>query len=546
MIPPFLALISDQSIINSNQYLLQTKNFLNFNDKDFLIFIAVSIFIIILLSNIFLSIISFLTKKIINNLNNSILSSLFKYYINLKFEESFLNQNSLSKITTKLNNEVARFCNSCLMSFFEIIKRVFAIFIMIAFLFYVEPIFTIYISLFFFIILIIFYKGLHKKLIHFGHIFTQLTQNKLSLVIESFSAIKEVKFLGIQNQLIREFFKNNIKLANADIIVYLLGNLPRYLLEIVSSFLFLSLLIYFIYVEEHFNQMIYTLSFVAVAAYKILPSLNTIMFNFSIFKSSLASYNFIKDDLENIKKLSNNNLKKSHLPKSDLNYIELSNIYYNYPNSKQNVLIDINLKFFLNKNYFIIGSSGSGKSTLIDIIAGIIIPKKGFYKFDDTIISNVNNDSINYYISYVPQQINFFNRSLLDNITLKFGSYTNEDILFVNILIDILNLREFINTLPDGIYSFVGDKSQNMSGGQRQRISIARALFRKKSILILDEATSSIDIMTEKKIIKNISQLKFIKSIISITHRENTLESYDNCIILDQGKIIFEGIYKNK
>ncbi len=542
LIPPYLALIADKTIIDTNEYLIFYKSLLGVNEKNFLIIIGISIFILILFSNIFLAIITFLTKRIINNLNNSILSELFNYYINIRFEESFLNKNSLTKITTKINNEVLRFTNQTLLPFFEIIKRCFAILIMTLVLFYIEPVFTIYIVFFFTVVLIIFYFGLHKKLVFFGKKFTDHTKQKLSLVIETFSALKEVKFLGIQKILMREFFKNNIKLSNVDVIVYLYANLPRYILEILASLLFISLLIIFIWNDQDFSSMIYTLSFIVVGAYKILPSLNTIMFNFSIFKSALPAYDFIKDDLDQIKKINNNiDLKENNI--HNINEIEIVNLNYSYPNTNVKILKNINLKFKIDNNYFILGASGSGKSTLIDIICGIIQPKDFIYKINSKNYTIDKLNTLNDHISYVPQQINFFDRSLIENITLKFNDNLQEDYNFVLKIISILDLNEFINSLPDGLDSYLGEKSQNMSGGQRQRLSIARALFRRKPILVFDEATSSIDFKTEKKIFENIKKLNFIKSIIAVTHRETILQENDNCIFINNGEIIFNDKY---
>lgn len=543
LIPPFLAIISDQSIIDTNYYLLSLKQILNLNDTNFLIFLAISIFILILCSNIFLSLISYLTKMLINAIKNNLLSDLFNYYINLKFEETFLNKNSYTKITTKINNEVLRFCDQTLLCFFEILKRIFAIIIMITILFVIEPLFTSYIVLFFLVVSLIYYFGFQNKLMFFGKKVTDRTEQKFSLVMEAFSALKEVKFLGIEKIMMREFFKNNVNLTKVDVILYMYANLPRYILEVVSSLLFFSILIFFILTERDFETMIYTMSFVVVAAYKILPALNQIMFNFTVFKSSLPAYHFIKDDLEIIKQ-KNRKIEKNLININSYEKIELKNLTYKYPGTDYNALNNININFETNKNYFILGSSGSGKSTLIDILCGIIEPRNFDYiintKFKLQDIKNINQ-----ILSYVPQQINFFNRTLLENITLKFNKVSKDDIIFVNEIIQILNLNELIDNLPHGINSYVGENIQNMSGGQRQRISIARALFRKKPILIFDEATSAIDNVTERMIYERITKLSFIKTLISVTHRENILVNDDNCIIMDKGNIKFIGKYKN-
>ena len=343
----------------------------------------------------------------------------------------------------------------------------------------------------------------------------------------------------------REFHKNNINLAKVDVLAYLLINLPRYIIEVVASLLLISLLIIFILNDQDFESMIYTLSFIVVAAYKILPSLNTIIFNFGVLKSGLPAYDFIKEDLEKFR-TSKISKKLNPLSINSINEIELNSLNYSYLGNNAKVLKNINLKFELkNKNYFILGPSGSGKSTLIDVLCCIIQPKDFEYKINNKVFSMEQLKNLNDYISYVPQQINFFNRTLIENITLNFNNNSDEDIKLVYELAELLELTEFINNLPNGIDSYLGEKIQNMSGGQRQRLSIARALFRKKPVLILDEATSSIDFETEKKIFDRLKTLPYLKSFIAITHRSSILSENDNCIIMDKGTILFEGKYKN-
>ncbi len=203
-----------------------------------------------------------------------------------------------------------------------------------------------------------------------------------------------------------------------------------------------------------------------------------------------------------------------------------------------------NLKIDLSNNFYLIGETGSGKSTLMDIFSGILIQSEGLIYLNDNRSLNYKNNIKNL-ISYVPQSINFFNRSLIENITLSFLDNKEIDLDWVNKLIKLLSLEDLVNSLPNGIFTDLGENLHQLSGGQRQRVSIARALYKKKPILLLDEATSALDIHIEKKILENVKKLDFIKSFINSTHRLTVINENDNVIKLKNGSVIFNGIYKN-
>ena len=185
---------------------------------------------------------------------------------------------------------------------------------------------------------------------------------------------------------------------------------------------------------------------------------------------------------------------------------------------------NLNLEINKNKIFGIVGESGAGKSSLINIILGLIKASSGSieYVFDDKIINTAPTN----FFSYVPQDIFLLDDSIFKNIA--FG-LDEKDIDFkrINEIIDKVGLRKFINNLEDGIYTVVGDSSNLISGGQAQRISLARALYHKSEILILDEFTNQLDVNTEKKIIDIIEKLKKERTIIMVSHKTNPLSICD-------------------
>ena len=549
IISPFIGIIADNKKIFENQILHFIYIKFEFsNISNFIIFIGISIVILILLSNIFLVLVTYFTKRILNNLTNFMLTNLYEYYIKLDYSEFSSKKNSISTISSKLINEVIRITNNTIVSFFEINKRIFAVIIMFSILLYFQTTISLILMFFALLAFAIVFFGFHSEVKKKGKIITEKNKVRISLINEAFNAIREVKFLHAENTLIREFFKNNLIMLKADIFVYLTANLPKYILEVLAASAIISIVIYLYIIQTNIYELVLILSLIGVAAYKLLPAIHTILFNLGVFNGNIDAYESIKKEFEIIlvksKKNVNNISKNVNFKNFNPTKITFDKIKHQYSEKLDLALNIEKLDIELTKNYFIIGETGSGKSTLMDILSGILKQTNG------TIYLNNSKDllykeNISNHITYIPQSINFFNRPLVDNISLSFLDNKSADMDWINKLTEILFLEELIESLPDGINTDLGENLFQLSGGQRQRISIARALYKRKSILLLDEATSALDIKIEKQILENVKKLDFIKSFINSTHRLSVINENDNVIKLENGSVIFNGIYKN-
>jgi ABC-type multidrug transport system fused ATPase/permease subunit len=226
------------------------------------------------------------------------------------------------------------------------------------------------------------------------------------------------------------------------------------------------------------------------------------------------------------------------------NSISLNNIYFSYPNSSKTTLQDINLNISANTTVGIVGSTGSGKTTTIDIILGLLKPQKGTLKVDDLVIDQNNYRDWQKLIGYVPQDIYLSDETLAANIA--FG-VDNKDMSQQSVehVAKIANLDDFVNNeLPLKYQTVIGERGVRLSGGQRQRIGIARALYNNPKVLILDEATSSLDDITEKTIMEEVNKLSKNITIIMIAHRLSTVKKCDKIFILENGKLKNQGTFK--
>lgn len=220
--------------------------------------------------------------------------------------------------------------------------------------------------------------------------------------------------------------------------------------------------------------------------------------------------------------------------------IQFENVAFRYGSRKQ-VFESLNLSIHKSETTAIIGESGSGKTTLISLIQNLYPIQAGSIRIGDYNITQINNESLRQIVGTVPQQIELFAGSIIENIAL--GDF-EPDMQKIMQLCDQLGIKDFIEKLPNAYLTLIGEHGVSLSGGEKQRIAIARALYKNPEILIFDEATSSLDSISEKYVKRTLSALaKEGKTIIIIAHRLSTVKHADTIIVLENGKMMESGTH---
>ncbi|HMS25740.1 MAG TPA: ABC transporter ATP-binding protein, partial [Acidimicrobiia bacterium] len=220
--------------------------------------------------------------------------------------------------------------------------------------------------------------------------------------------------------------------------------------------------------------------------------------------------------------------------------IEIENVSFKYPNTNSYVFQDLNLTINAGERVGLVGKSGAGKSTLVKLVMRFIDTTEGEIKFDGVSARSITQESLRNNISYVAQEPMLFHRSVYQNIIYGNDRASSED---VSQVLRRAHAHEFIEELPEGIDSIVGERGVNLSGGQRQRIAIARAMLKNAPILILDEATSSLDSESEGFVQTAFEELMKDRTTLVVAHRLSTLLSMDRIIVFDQGAIAEQGTH---
>ena len=360
------------------------------------------------------------------------------------------------------------------------------------------------------------------------HYFSSLWVKNLQ---QSFSSINILKVYNAENFFLKNY---NTSIENVFESARKHDNLQGYPTLFFETIVLLTLSIFCIYyfsLGYKFISIVPLVSFYFISALRVGPT------GVHMYKS-LVTFNFAR---KTVYQLNKEFKLKSKILRKDKKKIEfkktiiLKNLSFKYGSSKSKIFNKINIKFKKNDYVGIIGPSGSGKTTFVGILVGLIKQDSGKILLDN---NEVDNQSIEWSdkVAYVPQNTYLLDASIKENIA--FGKFTNQiDLKKINEAIKKTQLNKFINKLPKKINSNVGERGSRISEGQKQRVGIARALYKRSDILVLDEVTSSLDVLTEKKIMRDINKLKNKKTIFFISHKKEILGKCNKIIEIKSGRI---------
>ena len=377
-----------------------------------------------------------------------------------------------------------------------------------------------------------------KRLLKNGEKFAYFSKKQIKIIQESLGGIRDV-ILNNKSNYFSSIYKNiDLPLRVINTQNTIISGFPRYTMEAIAmSFIALVSLI-MLNNPNNSSTAIPFLGVLALSAQKMLPALQQIFKSWSGLQSNHQS---IKELLSLInQKTINIELRDKSKPLNFSKNIKFKEVNFKYSKESNFILKNANFEIKKGEKIGIIGETGSGKTTTVDLIMGLLNPTSGSICIDEKPLDITDKNSIVYSwqktIAHVPQNIYISDNSFADNIA--FG--LNKESIDMERVIksaEQANIRDFIELTPNKYYSLLGERGSKISGGQRQRIGIARALYQERKILILDEATSSLDVKTESSIMEEIENLSLDITIIMISHRLNTLKNCDKIFEIKKGEI---------
>lgn len=506
-----------------------------YGKKTALLIFGGLIFFIYLFKDIFTYLASYLISSTRNRVVRNIRNSLFDKYQELPF--SYFSSHRKGDLISRISNDIIEYDENVLKSIQSLIQGIIIVVLYLLILFYIDYSLTLTVLIMFPILggLVSF---ISRRLKQSSKHLQQKNSNLISIIEETISGLRIIKSHTAIEHVNNKFIQFNNSYTRLRNSIYRKVDLASPFSEFMGNIMIIAILIIG---SKNILSSTPSLSPEIFIVYLILFTLiikpakdiPTSFFNLKKGRASVERFVEIlnvKDEIIEPKERSGFSFEKSILFK-DLSFSYVKD---------EEVLKDINIEFEKGKTTAIVGASGSGKSTIINLIPKFYQPTMGGIYIDGVNLKDIHSLDIRDNISMVTQDTILFNDTIFNNIT--FGrDYPYDEVVNAS---KIAFAHEFIEKLPQGYNTMIGDMGQTLSGGQRQRLSIARAVLRNSEILILDEATSALDTQNEKLVQKAISNISKDKTTIIIAHRLSTIVSADKIIVMDKAQVKETGTHQ--
>lgn len=541
---PFMQVLTSPEIVNDNRWLAALYERGGFASREsFLFFLGIAILVMISFNNAFSAFTTWVMYRFAWSENHRLSTRLLSRYLDRPYP-FYLSRNTAG-LSKNILSEVQTVIQGVLLASLKLVCRGLIAILIIGLLAIVNWQLALLIGFLLGGSYATIYVSLRRKQRQLGRERLLYNEQRFRIAGEALGGIKELKVLGRERSFLKRFQKPSWSFCRATASNQVVASLPRYALETVAFSGALLIILYLLRTSGGIGELLPMISLYVFAGYRLMPSLNEIFTAAIQIRFNRAALDDLHRDLMDSTfedERSGPALRGEHsrkaVPLQDR--ITLKDVSYIYPNANISSLEGIDLTIRNHEVVGIVGETGAGKTTLVDVILGLLEPTGGTIEVDGEALSGGRQQSWRRSCGYIPQEIFLTDDSIRANIAFGIPEDAIEDDAVLRAA-TWAQIHDFIITLPHGYGTEVGERGVRLSGGQRQRIGIARALYHDPDLLVLDEATSSLDGATEAAVMEMIHNLGRKKTLILIAHRLSTVRACDVVYVLRQGRLIGSG-----
>ncbi len=535
LIGPFLGIVFG-GIENLPKPFVQALSLFHYSHEDIITIIAIALVTIYAVKSIFSALIM---KTVINFSQNQqvyIRRKLITAYQTMPY--SRVMQRNSSDYVNAIQVLVPNFANLVMFCLQALGDSIVAIMV-IGFLAWTNPFAFGFLAVVTGICLLLFDLFIRNRMTAAGRNSNVSSASIVRYTNESIRGFKEIRILRQEKFFNQKLVNSASTFASSQILINFFSMLPKYIFEMIIIIFICGVSVAASHIIDDPVTLIPTLGVFGMASIRLVPLARSLSFTLGRIRSSKDTVMKLASDLEKTEYeaeiLTTKKLPTTSIPKEHVQTIKLNRVSFTYPGATTKALDKISLTISAGNHIGIIGSSGAGKTTLVDTLLGLLTPSEGQVLFNGKDITN-NPGVLWQNVAYLPQEIFIIDDTVAQNIALGVdeNQVDQKQLLYA---ISKAQISDVIEGLPNGLMTNLGENGVKLSGGQRQRIALARAFYFNRSVLVLDEATSSLDMKIEKNIIDYLKNLKSKVTIISITHRVQSLEHSDQIFQISNGKL---------
>ena len=534
LVIPVVTLISEPDITNYPERLQALHRYLGSPTHTTFTLWALGVFLFsFYLKNLFLFFSIHRQNKFLYRLQSQLASELVAGYFKRPY--SFHLRHSSADLLQKVNGELATLIQNVLGPGLWVISEAFVVLALLALAMWVNPTGALIVIGGLAVGMAAYYHLFKKRVEHWGRQSQEHAAGMYKQMQHGLGGIKEVKLFGREAFFAGAFSRHAEGLASNIGRYNFLSQSSRQVIELLIITVLLGATMLLVWRGGALTGVMPMLAFFGAAAFRLMPSAQRLLANAHNIRYGARAVRLIKPDIEAARKLANEKSAPRPEPMPFENSIELQDIAYRYPGTDQDVVHGLDLHIPRGAMVGFQGESGAGKTTLVDLLMGLLDPTRGLVQVDGrSIAGEVSAWQAN--IGYVPQNIFLTDDTLRRNVAFGLEEEQIDDNRVYQAL-QQAQLGKFLAKREDGLNTLVGERGGRLSGGERQRIGIARALYHNPQVLVLDEATASLDLETEADFIQGLEALRADKTLILISHRLSTMESCDRRFRLQNGRL---------